>query len=210
MTAIQAAQSSGLEPTQKRESAMFGIWLLIGAETVLFGSLFTLYTVLRLGNMNAFRQASRLIGDNGAVWATAYILLSTYAAAMVMRAVKKDNHFSLVGHLTLILIAGFFFLGNKYHEFSRLIKEGLLWPGLFSAPGFTGQGASQYSSIFFLINGLLLIHMVIGLFIAIRLTKRAMLYQYSSTNDTPIQLFARYWQLGVLVWFILFPLFYLI
>jgi heme/copper-type cytochrome/quinol oxidase subunit 3 len=138
------------------------------------------------------------------------MLTSGLFTALAVHAARQDKTPAMVFHLWATLISGIIFIWIKYAEFSHHIQGGLLWPGLFGAPGFTDSRISLYFGSWFLLSGTQALHVLAGLFTLSKLIFRAMRYEFSGEGRAVIESFGVFWQMGVLFWMVIFALLYLI
>ncbi len=82
--------------------------------------------------------------------------------------------------------------------------QGLEW----EAKTFT-LNSSPYGSLFFVISGFDMAHVVVGLFILIPVTLWSLLGYFGPARNTPVSVAAIYWYFVVAVWVSLFFMFYL-
>lgn len=175
-----------------------GIWAFLATELLLFGGLFTMYTVFRLEYPDLFQKEhlklSRLMGALN----TVLLLSSSLSMAVGIAAIRQGRIRVLKAALavTLALAAGF--LGIKYLEWSEDFHHGLF------------PETNLFFGLYFTMTGLHGIHVVLGMLVMVWLLLRARRGEFSAEYNTPVELTGLYWHFVDLVWIYLFPLLYLV
>ncbi len=108
------------------EKTIFGFWLYLMTDCVLFASLFAVYTVLR---HNTFG------GPNGReLFSLPYVLVETFAlltssftCGLAMLAAQRKAKHEVLFWLGVTFLLGALFLGLELHEFSKMAAEGNSW-----------------------------------------------------------------------------------
>lgn len=195
---------------QAGNSARLGIRIFLSSELIMFGGLLCVFFVFRSWHPAVFNQGTQYLYTKLGAIGTLFLITSSFTMALAGHYLRLDRIKFTVLNLLFTLLCASVFIGIRYYEFSHNIQTGALWQGLFSAPGFTDQMAATFFSLYFLLGGAHSLHVLAGLYLCIRLIKRAMKYQYSSGNSVPVEITGMFWHMGVFIWIILFPLMYLI
>jgi cytochrome o ubiquinol oxidase subunit 3 len=122
-------QEAALELRREHEATektIFGFWLYLMTDCVLFASLFAVYTVLR---HNTFG------GPNGReLFSLPYVLVETFAlltssftCGLAMLAAQRKAKHEVLFWLGVTFLLGALFLGLELHEFSKMAAEGNSW-----------------------------------------------------------------------------------
>jgi cytochrome c oxidase subunit III len=186
------------DPAVAFESAKLGVWTFLATEVLLFGALFTAYTVFRVKYPDLFRaEHAKLDRVLGAV-NTVVLITSSLMVVFGVDAVKrgKKRLFEACFGATILLAA--VFLCIKYVEYAAKFHHGLY------------PRTNLFFSIYFMLTGLHGIHVLLGMGLlsyVILLSRRGRL---SSGYYTPVEMSGLYWHFVDLVWIYLFPLLYLI
>ena len=186
------------DPAVAFESAKLGVWTFLATEVLLFGALFTAYTVFRMKYPELFRvEHAKLDRVLGAV-NTVVLITSSFTVVLGVDAIKrgKARLFEACFGAT-ILLAGVF-LCVKYAEYSAKFHHGIY------------PRTNLFFSIYFMLTGLHGIHVLLGMGVlayVILLSRRGRL---SASYYTPAEMSGLYWHFVDLVWIYLFPLLYLI
>ena len=179
-------------------SARLGIWAFLATELLLFGGLFTAYTVFRLSYPDLFHQQHLKLNRALGALNTVLLLTSSLSMAVGIAAIRqgKERILKIALLVTLALAAGF--LCVKYFEWNEDFSRGL-YPD---------------SNLFFVLNfmmtGLHGLHVFLGMMVMAWLLLRAQKGEFSSDYSSPVEITGLYWHFVDLVWIYLFPLLYLI
>ena len=186
------------DPAVAFEAAKLGVWAFLATEVLLFGALFTAYTVFRMKYPELFRaEHAKLDRVLGAV-NTVVLITSSLMVVFGVDAIKrgKARLFEACFGATILLAA--VFLCIKYLEYAAKFHHGIY------------PRTNLFFSIYFMLTGLHGIHVLLGMGLlsyVIVLSRRGRL---SATYFTPAEMSGLYWHFVDLVWIYLFPLLYLI
>lgn len=114
-------------PGQQFQSAVFGMWLFLATEILLFGGLFCAYAVYRGNHPEVFVYAHHYLDTNLGAINTVILLISSFTMAAAVWAVQHGRQRMLVGMLVATLVCAGGFLGIKAVEYEHKWKHGLLW-----------------------------------------------------------------------------------
>lgn len=131
------------------------MWLFIATEIVLFGGLFCLYTVLRIGNPELFASGSRLLDTGWGAINTGILIISSVMMALAVRSARYGRQRHTVLFLGLTFICAIDFLGVTYIEYRDRVHENLVWrpgtqiahgalPPIEVQPGVATEGEAHY------------------------------------------------------------------
>jgi cytochrome c oxidase subunit 3 len=195
---------------QQRDSAKLGMWIFIMTEILLFGGLFTAYTVYRVLNPDMFYNAHKHLDITLGTINTIVLITSSVTMALAIRSMqlarKKATLLFLVGTLALAAV----FLVIKYFEYSHKIHLGQLPGRFYTYTGIEGTNPHIFFSIYFTMTGLHALHIIGGMIVIGLMTFRTARNHFSGEYYTPLELTGLYWHLVDLIWIYLFPLLYLI
>jgi len=196
-------------PEQQRQTASIGMWLFLASEVMMFGALFTAYTVYRISHPQGFQAGSAdmdvLLGSIN----TAILLTSSLMLAFAEHSAQAGRRGWLAFFLIATMVIGLVFLGIKFTEYYDHYHE-------HKAPGFWFNDTSPYATsvemffvFYFIMTGLHSIHMIIGeIFLGI-LVFRTFLGSFSARYHTPVLFGGLYWHFVDIVWIFLYAIFYL-
>lgn len=206
-TSRDSAFGSGAD---EGDATVFGMWIFIASEAMVFGAGLLLYTLGRIRHAEAFEAGSNLLDWRLGTLNTAILLLSSFAIARAHQASETCAIRRTRGWVLTTAVLGLTFLAIKGYEWHSEIAEGLApFLGLdFDYDGPDRQGAAHFFRIYFVLTGLHAFHMLGGL------TCMAWLMATWRTRRTQSDLHAvrtlgLYWHFVDIVWIFLFPLLYL-
>jgi cytochrome c oxidase subunit 3 len=185
-------------PEQTLETAKLGIWCFLATEVLLFGGLFTAYTVFRISAPEMFHteylKLNRLFGAVN----TVVLICSSLTVALGIAAIRQGKERMLKVCLTLTLLLAAAFLGVKYAEYSEHIHLGEL------------PGTNNFFALYYMMTGLHAIHVFAGMAALFAMLVMACRGKFSAEYHNPVEITGLYWHFVDLVWIYLFPMLYLI
>lgn len=196
--------------SQQREAATLGMWVFLGMEVLFFGALFLGYMVFRISHPETFIAAGRHTLILAGTVNTALLLISSFTMALAVRSANLlEDNARVVRCLLLTLVLGCAFVGIKCFEYSHEIHEGLLPGGAFHFEGPDPRHAQMFFYLYFLMTGMHLLHVLIGLGLIAVFIVRAKYTVRKKRFSIALEQLGLYWHFVDLVWVFLFPLIYL-
>jgi cytochrome c oxidase subunit 3 len=205
---------------QQRETEAFGMWMFLATEILIFGAIFTCYTVYRLRYAQDFEAASArlniLIGSIN----TIVLLSSSLTMALSVHAARVGRQQMLLTCLLLTILLGGTFLGFKVLEYYEDYKENLVpgtsafkpgeWTKIEGPEGPVHPGRVALMLVFYYImTGLHAVHMIVGMGLLIWLVMEARKGLLTPVRYMPVEVVGLYWHFVDIVWIFLLPLLYL-
>ncbi len=201
-TATTQAQAEIIEFYVKEDqehsgrSTMFGFWIYLMSDCLLFAVLFATYGVLgrsyAAGPSGADLFDLRLVAVN-----TAMLLLSSLTYGFAMLAMDRGRQAAVQGWLAVTALFGLAFLGIELYEFTHLFHEGA-----------TPQ-RSAFLSSFFALVGTHGLHVTFGLiWLAVLMTqvsRRGLI----EANRRRLMCLSMFWHFLDVVWIGVFTFVYL-
>src|SRR6478672_10104877 len=102
---------------QQRETSTVGMWVFLITEVMLFGGLFTAFSVYRVSHPAAFDQGSADMEFWMGAVNTAVLICSSFCMAMAVHSAEKGKNGRLALFLILTILIGLVFLGIKFTEY---------------------------------------------------------------------------------------------
>jgi cytochrome c oxidase subunit 3 len=202
---------------QQRDAGTIGMWLFLATEVMVFGGLFTAYTVYRAQYPEAFALAAGKMLWELATVNTVVLLTSSLTMALAVHAAQTGRRDRIVLFLLLTIGLGVAFLGLKAYEYWHDFEEGMIPlreyfnPDLFHGAGATTLHAIRlYLTLYFIMTGLHAIHMIAGLGVLAALVLMARRGRFTPEYHPHVELTGLYWHFVDVVWIFLLPLLYLI
>jgi len=198
------------DAAQQQQAATLGMWVFLCTEIMMFGGLFTGYTVYRHAYLAGFAAASRHLDVILGAINTAVLITSSFTMAMAVHSAQIGKRTALTGFLLATILLGCVFLSIKGVEYARKFQEHLVpGPDFQFDPGLRRQ-AYVFISFYFAMTGLHALHMIVGIGLLSWLVVGTMRGRFSSAYHTPVEITGLYWHFVDIVWIFLFPLLYLV
>lgn len=182
--------------TEENDLKIFGFWVFLGAEIMLFGTLFAAYFTLvdRTGSGPTGAE----IFEIGPVLAETFLLLaSSFTIGLAIHAMRLGSKKATLVFMGVTLLLGLAFLGVEIYEFTHYVHVG------------AGLTVSAFTSILLTTLGTHGLHVMVGLFwglfIMIQIAKRGL--NPETANKSFI--FSLYWHFLDVVWIFIFSFIYL-
>ena len=190
-------QSLPLEySTQQNQLNILGFWVFIGAEIMLFGTLFAGYFVLvdRTGNGPT---GAEIFEITPVLFETFILLTSSFTIGLGIHAMRKGYTKAMIWFYVLTLVLGVVFIGFEVYEFMHYIHVGAsLQTSAFTAALLTTlgtHGAHVTFGVFW------------GMFIVYQLIQRGLTPETANKSF----IFSLYWHFLDLVLIFIFSFIYL-
>ena len=130
----------------QQETTTLGMWVFLATEVLIFGAMFTGYTVYRVQYLASFEAASRhlnlLIGGVN----TLVLLTSSLTMVLAVRAAQLGRTKATVTHLVLTAALGTLFLVLKAVEYYVDYRDNLVPTVAFDPAEWTSTAASATAS----------------------------------------------------------------
>jgi cytochrome o ubiquinol oxidase subunit 3 len=105
------------------DRALFGFWIYLMTDLLMFSVLFAVYAVLH-GNTDGGKTGKDLFSLNLALTETLILLTSSFTCGIGMIAARAGRKNQVLTWFGMTFILGLIFLGLELNEFSNLIREG--------------------------------------------------------------------------------------
>ena len=185
------------------------MWIFLITEVMLFGGLFTAFSVYRISHPAGFNQGSAEMEFWMGAVNTAVLICSSFTMAMAVHSAENDKNGRLALFLTLTILIGLVFLGIKFTEYYLHYRDAKM-PGINFHDSSPDAACVQMFFIFYcLMTGLHAFHMIVGEGILAAMLFRTLLGSFSKRYHTPIELAGLYWHFVDTVWVFLFAIFYI-
>lgn len=186
-----------------------GMWIFIGTEMLMFAGLFVAYAYYRSAYAPTFARAPHYLHVGYGSLMT--ILLTTGSLALVVaeRASRKDLVRPIILALALTAALGLSVIGIEFTEWYDHFERGF-GPGRFyTTQELIAPGASLFFSIYFLLSGLHILHLAVGVGIIAWLMWVAAVGRRRKPRWMALEMTTIYWNMVVIIWLFIYPLFYL-
>jgi len=192
---VEVATADRVKP--KRLPGVDGVWVFIGADSVIFAILFLSFMQERLKNPDVFETSRQTLNMNFGGIDTLILLTSSWSVALAVQAMKRD----LVDREPLLLlggaVTGLMFMVSKAIEYFQKFAHGIT------------PATNPFFMWYFTLTGIHLIHVVVGTSMLTYLWIRSRRGTYDHLHKAVPESVASYWHLVDLLWIMIFPLLYL-
>lgn len=182
--------------TKQNRLNILGFWIFLGAEIMLFGTLFASYFTL-VDRTGSGPSGAEIFEMAPVLWETFLLLTSSFVIGLAIHAMRLGNKKAMLTFFVITLVLGLGFLAFEIDEFVTYYHEGA-----------TLQ-TSAFTSILFTTLGTHGAHVTLGLFwglfIILQVKNRGLTPE--TTNKSFI--FSLYWHFLDVVWIFIFTFIYL-
>ncbi|GMK45087.1 MULTISPECIES: cytochrome (ubi)quinol oxidase subunit III [Paenibacillus] len=182
--------------TLEGRNKILGFWLFLGAETVLFGTLFSAFLALRDQVLDG-PKSQELFELPLVALATGLLLTSSLTSVFATQALHLQKVKAMIWWLVITVILGLGFLGLEIYEFTNYVHEG---------HGFT---TSAFSSSFYTLVGFHGAHVAFGIVWISLLIGQLLKKGLTVTTAPKAYVAGIYWHFIDVVWVFIFTVVYL-
>ena len=172
-----------------------GIWVLVFADLLVFTALFAAFLVNRGQEPDLFRAGQEQLSQASGIFNTLLLVTSSLFVFRGVRALHDGGGRSARRAFVGAIACGVAFVVSKYLEYSDKSADGV------------GPSSDEFFQYFYLMTGLHLFHVVIGL--------GALVYMALQSRGArtrrrlmAVEVGATYWHMVDLLWIVLFALLY--
>jgi cytochrome o ubiquinol oxidase subunit 3 len=189
---------SQLEATDQTDSAktIFGFWVYLMTDCVLFASLFATFIVLR-NNIYGGPSGETLFRLSFVLSETLILLTSSFACGLAILAARRGEKNKTLVLFGITFLLGLAFLALELHEFKNLYAEGNSWR------------RSGFLSAFFTLVATHGTHITLGLIWMGTMLVRVTKYGLSPFNIKRLTMLSLFWHFLDIVWIFIFTIVYL-
>ncbi len=182
--------------TEENRLKIFGFWIFLGAEIMLFATLFATYFTL-YNRTGSGPDGAEIFVITPVILETFLLLTSSFTIGLGIHAMRLGRQKAMINFFAITLLLGLGFLGIEIYEFIHYAHEG------------AGIGASAFTSILLTTLGTHGAHVTVGLFwglfIIMQVKKRGLTPETANKSF----IFSLYWHFLDVVWIFIFSFIYL-
>jgi len=193
---IGTASAEELEHTDTVANQVFGFWIYLMTDLVLFAALFATYAVLSQ-NYAGGPSGKDLFDLPYTFVETMFLLFSSATCGLAMLAVHRDRKGQVLGWLAVTFLLGLGFIGMEIHEFRGMILEG------------NGPDRSGFLSAFFTLVGTHGAHVTCGLLWMAVMVAQVSIKGLTSPVQSRLMRLSMFWHFLDIVWVGVFTVVYL-
>jgi heme/copper-type cytochrome/quinol oxidase subunit 3 len=171
-----------------------GMWIFLISDAFSFGGLLIAYGILRARAHSWVQEGEPALGIPFTAALTFLLISTSFTNVLAWASAAEGRRRAAAVLLALTGLGGLLFLVGQYHEWTGLIREGLVF------------GRSARASTFFVITGFHGLHVLVGvLYIFTVLTQ----YVRGRATAYHVELLGLYWCFVDFVWIFVFSFVYL-
>lgn len=185
------------EHEQADDKTLFGFWLYIMTDCVLFASLFATYAVLH-NNTFGGPNGAKLFEPGSVLAETLILLTSSFTCGLAMLAARRRDKKQVLSWLAVTALLGLSFLGIEIHEFASLVNSGNSWR------------RSGFLSSFFVLVGTHGTHITVGILWMLAMMIKVWRAGLGRATQRRLAMFSYFWHFLDLVWIFIFTVVYML
>ncbi|MDB5171052.1 MAG: cytochrome o ubiquinol oxidase subunit [Candidatus Saccharibacteria bacterium] len=175
---------------------VFGFWVYIMTDCVLFASLFATFAVLH-NNTYGGESARELFSLPFVLAETLILLTSSFTCGLAMLAAHRGDKVKVINWFAVTFCLGIAFLSMEMIEFTKLVHEGNSWT------------RSGFLTSFFTLVGTHGLHIATGLLWTVVLLVQVMRRGLTPSTVKRLTLLSLFWHFLDIVWIFIFTIVYL-
>lgn len=195
---MTAASTVPGEPSARRTPAESGTWVFLFGDMLVFGVFFVTFMVERAKAPELFDVARTSLHIGVGVTNTLVLLTSSLCIVVALGAIRIGAKSIATNAVSVAIACGLVFIGLKVFEYVALATSG------------HGPGANDFFLYYFILTGLHLFHVCVGIVVLALLLTQTRRDEFSPTRMSAIEGGACFWHLVDLLWIFLFALLYLV
>ncbi|MGI8922547.1 MAG: cytochrome c oxidase subunit 3 [Fimbriimonadales bacterium] len=182
---------SGLSPDQDGSfsAARLGMWLAVGALSMVFAALAVAYVARLHDKPNFFFEAP------SSLWASTVILVfSSFTLHLSVAAIRKGEQKRFRQFLAITVVLGWLFIVSQLFAWFQLMSS-----------GFYAQ-TNPFSGFFYILTFVHAAHLIVGIVWISYLHRVAVANVFTAKRHLAVDLGALYWHFVDVAWIVLFVL----
>lgn len=195
---MSAITQAAPESLKKKIPGEVGVWIFIIGDISVFAVFFTVYLVERSKQVDLFDLSQATLNKNFGAVNTVFLLISSLFVVLAVRAMRAAERLLAQQLIAGAFLCGVAFIAVKVVEYHERIAA-------HEIPTTNG-----YYLLYFVLTGLHLFHLVIGLAVLIVLWCMARRTELSTNQWAFFEGGACFWHMVDLLWLVLFPLIFLV
>lgn len=179
-----------------------GVWVFIFGDMTVFSLFFLTYLYYRGQQIELFDESQHRLGQGFGAAYTAILLSSSLAVCAGLRAIRfnhgGDARWPPSRAFVVALACGVLFVVLKGWEYSQKVQAGIT------------PATNEFFMFYFILTGVHLVHLVIGLAVLIGLARLASRTTLTGRQYILLEGGSCYWHMVDLLWIVIFALVYLV
>jgi cytochrome o ubiquinol oxidase subunit 3 len=182
---------------EAEDKTLFGFWIYLMTDAVLFASLFAAFAVLRNSTFGGPSGAT-LFSLPFVLAETLILLTSSFSCGLAIMAARRGQRQRVLWLFGITFILGLAFLILELHEFSNLYYDGNSWR------------RSGFLSAFFTLVGTHGLHITAGLIWMGVMMSKVRVTGLTSSNLKRLTMLSLFWHFLDIIWIFIFTVVYLL
>lgn len=178
------------------DQTIFGFWLYLMTDCILFASVFATYAVL-FNSTNGGVTGKEIFDLKYVLVETFALLFSSITYGFAMISMHKGNKAGVINWLLVTFAFGAVFIGMELNEFHHLIAEG------------HGPSSSAFLSAFFALVGMHGLHVTAGMIWMVVMIIETLKNGLTPRVSTRLNCLSLFWHFLDIVWICVFTTVYL-
>lgn len=191
-------RATATAPRDKRIPGESGTWVFLFGDMLVFGAFFVTFLVERATAPDVFDVARTTLHIGIGVLNTVVLLTSSLCVVLTLNAMRAGHRQLATRATVAAMTLGLTFIALKSYEYIALGTAG------------HGPGANDFYLYYFILTGLHLFHVCLGLGALTFLLTQTRRAELSDTRTALVEGAACFWHLVDLLWIFLFALLYLV
>lgn len=183
--------------TETNEMNILGFWIFLGAEIMLFATLFTTYFVYVDRGVGSGPAGSEIFEITPVLIETILLLTSSFTIGLAVHAMRINRVKAMIGFMVVTLILGAAFISVEVYEFIHYYHVG----ATLQTSGFTATLLTTLGT-----HGA---HVTLGLFWGIMIIIQISRNGLNSRTANKSFIFSLYWHFLDVMWIFIFSFIYL-
>lgn len=179
-----------------KDKVLFGIWIYILSDCVLFAALFATYAVQHTQIFGG-PTPSQIFDLRNVLIETLFLLTSSFTCGLAVLAAQQNKKGLTMAALAATVLLGASFVGMELREFSTLLTNGHGWQ------------QSAFLSSFFTLIGTHGLHVTLGLLWMLVLMAHIYMKGITPGNTRKLLAFSIFWHFLDIIWIFIFTFVYL-
>jgi cytochrome c oxidase subunit 3/cytochrome o ubiquinol oxidase subunit 3 len=178
-------------------NAKLAMWVYLGSDCLLFGTLISTYLLLRHRSING--PLPHDVFDIPFTSVSSFVLLmSSLTMALAVASITRGDVDRNRVWLATTAMLGAVFIGGQVYEFTTFYREGL------------GYTTNIFGSAFFTLTGFHGVHVSVGIMFLMSLFVMSLRGKLDRSKAETVEIFGLYWHFVDIVWILIFTIVYLI
>lgn len=185
-----------VEEQSKDATALFGFWMYLMSDLLLFAGLFATYAVLR-SNTFGGPAGVVLFSLPFVLKETIILLTSSFTDGLAMLAARAGHTKRVLLWIVATMVLGISFVTLEFSEFARLIASG------------DGPARSGFLSSYFTLVGVHGLHVLVGVLWMVALIISISVRGLTRANMRKLATWSLFWHFLEIIWLFIFAIVYL-